>query len=179
MLDLVSFGAIILLWVVGMFTGLLLQFFRLLGAVAGVFAAQALTAPAMVLWPGLLADRPVVRDLVFPVGIFLITYLVVSLIGKAFASLVHKASDHLTTVDRVFGGIAGALKGVLLVYFMVSLLIAAESMGHHPFQQLPTAGTLVGDLVRRHPFVIPAEVTTALPFDVGPLQRGFDVRSGQ
>jgi len=174
MLDVVALAAVFVFWVLGMTSGFLLQLLRLIVAVLGVLAASRLTEPAMMHWPDLLADQPAIRELLFPIALFLFVYVVGAVLSKGLVRVLHGSSSALTTMDRVLGGILGVAKGMLLVYFMVSLLIASETLGYVPPMYLETDDSLVADVVRNTPLELPKEFLLDFPVGIDRLNEGLD-----
>ena len=113
-------------------------------------ALMNLTANAMDAIPGLLAGSPELRRALFPIGLFLATYIVLSLIAKLISAGVHGASTSLTLVDRTLGAVAGALKGLVLCWFLVAVLLATEAASGNEFPRLDTRGSRAAALVRKY-----------------------------
>jgi len=152
MLDLMVILIVVLFGGLGLLSGLLLQVFRLASVILGVVAAMELSGPAMDSWPTLLSDQPGIREIVFPVLIFIIVYMVLSMIARLIVNLLRSASTTMSAADRLLGGLAGLAKGVVLCWFMIGVLLAAEGRSRGLVPVLDTDRSWAADFVREHPF---------------------------
>ena len=150
MLDASVAIVVVLFAVLGLMSGLLLQVLRLVAAAVASYVALCWSGPAMDAIPGLLAGSPELRRALFPIGLFLATYIVLSLIAKLISAGVHGASTSLTLVDRTLGAVAGALKGLVLCWFLVAVLLATEAASGNEFPRLDTRGSRAAALVRKY-----------------------------
>jgi membrane protein required for colicin V production len=156
MLDSAVVAVIVLFAVLGALTGLLLQVLRLVAAAAAAVAALELAEPALAAFPGLLAAYPAVRPIAFQVGIFTIAYVALSILARVVRGLIHGGDGGLSMADRLTGAIAGAAKGAVVAWFIVSVLIAAEERIGRPVPRLETEGSTAAEVVKRIPFGVSA-----------------------
>jgi hypothetical protein len=128
---------------------LVLQVLRLVAAAAAALLAFHYTPAAMERWPDLLGTIPSAREIAFPAVIFAASYLVLSLIARLVAALVHRGAPSLSAADRLLGGLVGALKGVVIAWFAVSVALAAERTAGKPIPRLDTERSWVASVVRQ------------------------------
>lgn len=172
MLDLAALAIVVLFGLFGLVSGLLIQVLRLVAvALAAYFALQA-AQPALLAWPGVLAAYPALRQALFPVGIFAVTYLVLIVAARLVVKLLHRASSTLTTADRSLGLIVGMAKGAVIAYFLVALVLAVEAQSGRPIPQFETEGSRVARFVADHPIGLAADLDeirrlTGVPFEAG------------
>lgn len=160
MLDSIFIGVVVLFAVLGAVTGLLLQVLRLAAAAGGAMAALSLSGPAIKAWPVL--DRyPALQEILFPLVIFVASYVVLSLIARLVVAVFRKTAPVLSWADRLWGALVGALKGVVLVWFTVSVLLAAEASTGRSVEHLGTRDSRVVALVREWPVGRAAELAKA------------------
>lgn len=150
MLDLLVLIILVLFGVFGLVSGLLLQVLRLAATVAAVLVALRFSGPAMLAWPTLLQDHPAVRDFLFPAVLFCGSYLVLALLARLLVMLVHRTSPTASVTDRVLGGLVGVLKGGILSYFLVSLLLSAQAEVGRPMPALDAERSWAAAFVRAH-----------------------------
>lgn len=150
MLDLLVLVIVVLFGVFGLWSGLLLQVFRLVATVVAVLVAIRFSGPTLEAWPGLLASHPGVRDFLFPAALFCGTYLVLALLARLVVKLVHSTGTTVSATDRILGGIVGVLKGAVLSYFLVSLLLSAQAEVGRPMPALDADRSWAASLVRTY-----------------------------
>jgi membrane protein required for colicin V production len=133
--DLVVLGLFVLLIGRGLWLGLLKQVTGLLALYLGYFAASQYNDR---IFPVLrdISDNPKVVFLTSYVIIFVVTYVVIMLIGKGLGYVIQMTITGW--FDRLLGGLVGFAKGIILVVLLHMLLgtvLAPEN------QMLRTCGT--------------------------------------
>jgi uncharacterized membrane protein required for colicin V production len=151
MLDLGAAVVVLLFAALGILSGFLMQAFRLVAAAVGAYVALRYGADLMNAWPTVLAEAPAAREIAFPAALFAGAYLGLTLIARLIVAVLRRASPTLSVADRLLGGVVGALKGAVLCYFLVSLLLAAEKASGAPLPDLDTEGSRVAAFVKAHP----------------------------
>jgi uncharacterized membrane protein required for colicin V production len=136
--------------VVGLISGMLFQVLRLIAVVASVAVALAGTGPAMAAFP-FLGRLPANGEGLVPAALFLATYLVLSLVARLIVKAMHAASPDHGLGDRLLGGLFGALKGAVLCYFIVAILLAAEVSVGRTLRYVDTRDSVVAGIVRAWP----------------------------
>lgn len=146
-------AGVVVLWglIRGWLRGLLFQLGQI-GMLAIAFVAARSLRGVVEPWLAEMFDaRPMVRESVAFFLVFAGAFLVGSFLVSRFTSDLHRLSDTLTTGDRVFGAAAGALKGGLVVYLGVVLLIMTnQTTGAVP---VPYASSTTGRFVMSHNFL--------------------------
>ena len=122
-IDILCLGFVLILFVFGLFRGLLSQILRI-GALIGAYFLATPASPYI---------KPVLTTLVKGEGLFvdLISlfiawvgcYFGIVLAGTVLIKLVRGTSRSLKSMDRLLGGLLGGIKGCLIVYVIVSGLI--------------------------------------------------------
>lgn len=151
MVDFIVLLIVILFALLGLTTGLLMQVLRLVAAVIGVVVALQFSGVALEAWPSLLADQPGFREMLFPAVLFMVVYLLLSVLARLVVGLLRSASSTLSAADRLLGGVAGLLKGAVLCYFLLVVLLSAEIASKSKVQGLDLDGSLAVAFVRGHP----------------------------
>ncbi len=150
MLDLLVLVIVVLFGVFGLLSGLLLQVLRLVATVVAVLVAIRFSGPAMEAWPGVLASHPGLRDFLFPAVLFCGTYLVLALVARLVVKVVHSTGPTVSATDRILGGLVGVLKGAVLSYFLVSLLLSAQAEVGRPMPALDSDRSWAASVVRTY-----------------------------
>lgn len=150
MLDLLVLIVVFLFGVFGLLSGLLLQALRLVATVCAILIALRFSGPALQAWPTLLAGHPGLRDFLFPAGLFCGAYLVFALVARLIVAIVHRTSPTASVTDRILGGLMGILKGALLSYFLVTLLLSAQAEVGRPMPALDAERSYAASLVRTY-----------------------------
>ncbi len=150
MLDVLVAVIVVLFGLFGLVSGLLLQVLRLVATVGAVLVAIRFSGPALAAWPSLLAGYPGLRDFLFPATLFCGSYLVFALAGRLVVALFRRASPTLSVADRLLGGLVGLLKGAVLSYFLVSLLLSAQAEVGRPMPALDPDVSWAASLVRTY-----------------------------
>lgn len=150
MLDVLVLVIVVLFGVFGLLSGLLLQVLRLAATVAAVLVAVRFSGPVMAAWPGTLASHPGVREFLFPAVLFCGTYLVLALMARLVVKVVHGTGPTVSATDRILGGLAGVLKGAVLSYFLVSLLLSVQAEVGRPMPGLDADRSWAASLVRNY-----------------------------
>jgi uncharacterized membrane protein required for colicin V production len=150
LLDLLGIIIVALFAVTGMISGLLLQVLRLGASIVAAAAALAMSGPAMKAFP-MLVDQPAAREVLYPFVLFTTLYLVLDVVARVIVSVLHIATGPLSLLDRLGGLVLGALKGVVLVYFLVAVGLAAETSAKGRLSRLDTSKSIVAGLVRAWP----------------------------
>ena len=114
-----TFAAIILVisLIYSMVRGMVREIFALLAYIGGYFAAISFGKDfSATLKPYI--SNPTALQIISFVLIFMGTLFAISLIGKGIQKLVHSAPG-LSGLDRVFGGIVGLGKGIILLIILL------------------------------------------------------------
>ncbi len=150
LMDTIAVAILVLFAITGLVSGLLLQVLRLAASVIAAGAALSLTGPAMKAFP-MFADQPAAREVFYPFLIFTSLYLVLDLVARLVATAMHVASGPLSLPDRLGGLLLGAVKGLVLVYFLVSVGLATETSTGGRLAGLDTKSSMVAGIVRDWP----------------------------
>lgn len=150
LLDFLCAGIVVLFAVTGLVSGLLLQVLRLAASAVAAAAALALTGPAMKAFP-VLADQPAAREVLYPFAIFTTLYLVMDVVARLLVALLHLVTGPLSFPDRLGGLVLGALKGVVLVYFLVAVGLSTEASTGGTLARLDTRNSIVAGWVGAWP----------------------------
>ncbi|HOU55029.1 MAG TPA: CvpA family protein [Myxococcota bacterium] len=151
MLDYMALAAVVLFAFFGIFTGLLLQVLRLLVMGLSALAAIALAGPAQRLFPNLLSSSPSAREVVFPFAIFLLAWLVLDIGARVSVAAFRRTAPALSVLDRLLGMALGAVKGAVLAWFLVSVMLSSEIASGMHYQGLDTDRSWVAAQVRKWP----------------------------
>lgn len=150
MLDYGILVIIALFAVLGAVSGLLAQVLRLVASIVSVMLAIHLSGPAMKAL-GWFKDVDGMREFIYPIIIFILSYMVLGLIAKGIVYLFRKSSDTLSVLDRILGFLVGAVKGAVLAYFIVFIVLAAESATGRKVAQFDTDDSVVAEFVEDWP----------------------------
>jgi len=151
MLDYMALAPVLLFAFFGLFTGLILQVLRLLVMGISALAAIALAGPVQRFFPNLLASHPSSREVLFPFAIFLLTWLLLDVAARLAVAAFRRTAPALSVMDRLLGMLLGALKGAVLAWFLVSVMLSSEIASGMRFKGLDTDRSRVADLVRKYP----------------------------
>ena len=130
--DIVCAGLVLLLAVFGYFSGFLRQLGKLIALVLGLVAAFALAEPV-----GDMVAASFDLSLFITRGLaFALIFFVVTMVLRILWNVVTRSKDSSESpsrlADRLLGALFGVLKGGLLVYVTLSLLIyAGPHLGQH------------------------------------------------
>ena len=149
MLDNVVIFLILSFAVAGMLSGFLLQVLRLLAAGAATVVVMEFSRPVAAMFPNLLASYPMARGLVFPVGVFTVSYLVFSMIAVLLRRLIVGGNPGLSLSDRILGAVLGAIKGALIAWLLLAILLAVEERTGQHLPRITTADSTAAALVKR------------------------------
>lgn len=147
MLDPLVAALVLIFFVFGVLSGLLFQVLRLASTVVSILLALSFTAPTMAAFPHIFSDYPQVRAFLFPAAIFCIAYVGFVLLASLIVRIFRKTSPVASSVDRLLGGLVGMVKGILLSYFLVSILLSVESELGRPLPYLDTKKSFVAHFV--------------------------------
>jgi len=150
LLDVIAVGVVVLFAITGLISGLLLQVLRLAASAVAATAALALSGPAMKAFP-MLADKPAAREVFYPFIIFTTLYLVMDVVARLLVAMLHAVTGPLSFPDRIGGLILGMVKGVILVYFLVSVGLATETSSGGRLAHLDTGKSIVAGFVKTWP----------------------------
>ena len=150
MLDVAVIVVLAVFGVVGLISGMLFQVLRLGAVVASVAVGLSCTGPAMEMFP-FLGRLPANGEGLVPAALFLASYLVLSLLSRLVVKALHAASPDHGLVDRLLGGLFGALKGAVLCYFIVAILLAAEVSAGRSLRYVDTHDSVAAEFVRAWP----------------------------
>lgn len=122
-LDLICLAFTALMLLLGILSGFLKQIVRILALVGAFLLASPVSrhvAPLVSRW---IEGNPPAVDLVSLVLAWIGSYILLALGGGLLVRILRGASQGVRTLDRFTGGLLGALKGVLVVYLAVSVLL--------------------------------------------------------
>jgi hypothetical protein len=83
--------------------------------------------------------------------IFTTLYLVMDVVARAVVALLHLVTGPLSFPDRIGGLVLGAVKGVVLVYFLVVVGLSTEASTGGRLAHLDTRSSVVAGWVRAWP----------------------------
>ena len=149
-LDLIAAVIIVLFSLTGLVSGLLLQVLRLAASAVAAGAALALSGPAMKAFP-MLAGQPAAREVFYPFLIFTTLDLVLDVVARFVVALLHSVTGPLSIPDRLGGLVLGAVKGVVLVYFLVAVGLSTEASSGGRLAHLDTGKSVVAGFVKKWP----------------------------
>lgn len=150
MLDYMTIALVLMFAVMGAMAGFLLQSLRLVAA--GVAAWVALQySPVIAESVNLFSEAGGMKEFAWPIIVFTGFYLVLALIAKMIAGGLRKSNAVLSAGDRILGAVAGALKGAILAYFIVSVALAAQSGSDRQMVALNADKSKVVGFVAGHP----------------------------
>lgn len=148
-IDIIVLGIITCFSLLGAISGFVMQVSRLLAVVVGVGCALFFSDYVMSGLPQAFSEYPGLRQVVFPVAIFLIGFLSILLLGRTVSSALRKI--RLGSVDRALGGLLGAVKGAIIGYFLVSLLVSAQSASGKTIPYLDPNNSYAKEIITRYP----------------------------
>ena len=123
--DLVILAALALSLIFGFTRGFVREAFALVGWVLAIVIARSFNEP-LAAWLAHWVNTPSIRLVLSYGSLFFGTLLTFSLLGTALRHVVHRGG--LSLSDRVFGGIFGVLRGLLLI--LVALMLMAPFVKH-------------------------------------------------
>ncbi len=123
--DLVILTALALSLIFGFTRGFVREAFALVGWVLAIVIARSFNEP-LAAWLAHWVNTPSIRLVLSYGSLFFGTLLTFSLLGTALRHVVHRGG--LSLSDRVFGGIFGVLRGLLLI--LVALMLMAPFVKH-------------------------------------------------
>jgi uncharacterized membrane protein required for colicin V production len=151
MLDYMTIALVLMFAVMGAMAGFLLQSLRLIAA--GIAAWVALQySPVIAESVNLFSEAGGMKEFAWPIIVFTGFYLVLSLIAKMIAGGFRKSNTVLSAGDRVLGALAGAVKGAVLSYFIISVALAAQAGLDRQMVALNAEKSKVVGFVAAHPF---------------------------
>lgn len=148
--DIVVLGVVLLFAVLGAFSGLVLQVFRMLAALAAAYLAWTQSARLAALFPGFLERHEAYRQFFFTTVLFVVLLLVLGLLTKLVLRLFWKPGSPLRPLDRLFGALLGAFKGAILMGFILAALLLAQQSGGLRLRGVDMENSLSVKLVRRY-----------------------------
>lgn len=150
MLDLTIVAVLVVFGIMGLVSGMLFQVLRLGAVVVSVLIGLQATGPLMQAFPAL-ERLPAGGEGLVPAGLFLVFYLLLSIVCRLIVKAYHAVSPTHGAGDRLLGGVFSVLKGAVLCYFIVAILLAAEATEGRPLRLVDTHQSVAADLVRRWP----------------------------
>jgi len=151
MIDYMIIGLVIFFGLMGLVSGVLLQGLRVVIATIAIWVSLTY-APVIAGGIGFFQRSQMLRDYGLPVLMFAILFMLMAFIVKLLIGMVASLKKGPTPVSRVFGFFAGALLGVLLGYFIVSVGLAAEDSSGRRMVALSGGKSHFVELVRDHRF---------------------------
>lgn len=143
-------AAVVVLWGIlrGGLRGFLFQLGQI-GLLAVAYVGARGLADFVEPWIARVIDTsPLVRTTLAFFLVFFVVFALGSLVLRAFTKDLHEASKTLSSGDRILGAVVGGVKGVVVVYLAVVLLIMANQLtGHVP---VPYASSVTGRWVMKH-----------------------------
>ena len=119
----VGLGVVVLFFgLMGLFQGVIVQLFRLGGLVLIIFYARLVAEPIGQWLAGHLPLNPIIAYYVSFVAGALIVYAVCSLMGRAVHKAVTTGGETQKQANRMFGGILGLVKGLVVAFVLASLI---------------------------------------------------------
>jgi len=150
MLDVAVIVVLVVFGVLGLVSGALFQVLRLVAVAVAAGVAMVGTGPAMEAFP-FLARLPAGGEGLVPAGLFLLAYLLLSLVARVIVKAMHATSPTHGAGDRLLGGLLGLAKGAVLCYFIVAILLAAELSVGRSLQHVDTRQSVAAAFVRNWP----------------------------
>lgn len=136
-IDLSIAGLIVLMILLGYFTGFTIQLIR----IAAIIGAYLLAIPTGSLVAAFLARylsmSPVVLSVICTVVCGLIIYIVLSVIASQLVKRLRDKSDTFSRIDHQLGAVAGGLKGLIVGYIALTALVFMVPSLSSALPQLP------------------------------------------
>lgn len=121
--DVIVVVLLVIMAALGWRSGALSQVIRIAAAVLAVVGAVFVAGPLRdVLW-GPEAELTTARELGSIILAGILIYVVIAVAGWLITKAVHAASENLSKLDRTGGAAIGALKALILVYFILSIVV--------------------------------------------------------
>lgn len=157
--DLALLGSVLLSVLVGLWRGLVFELLSLLGWVAAYIAAQAFASTVAAYLPVGAPGSALNLGAAFAL-VFLAALIVWSIAARLVRLLIH--ATPLSVVDRLLGGVFGALRGVVLLLALVTVVSMT------PAQRAPAWQASIGvawlrNLLQHIKPVLPDSVGRHLP----------------
>jgi uncharacterized membrane protein required for colicin V production len=151
MLDGLVLGLVILFALLGLLAGFVLQVLRLGVTAASAAVALYFAAPLMAALPNVLQAQPAAREILAHFALFTACYLVLDVAARLVAAALRTAAGPLSVLDRLAGVLMGAVKGAVLAYFLVSVILATEASSGGRYARLETGRSMAASWVRSWP----------------------------
>lgn len=151
MLDGLTLALVALFAFLGLLAGFVLQVLRLGVTAVSATAALALAGPLLDAFPRVLQGQPAAREVLAPFLVFTVTYLLLDVVARLVAAALRTAAGPLSLLDRLAGVLLGALKGAILAYFLVTVILATEASSGGRYAHLETGRSVAASLVRTWP----------------------------
>lgn len=120
-LDLIIISGITISVIYSLIRGLIKEIFSLLSIIIGIFIATRYYTVSAKLFNGLLDNQNWANVAGFVLTLVLVSFCV-SLVGMMIQKLIKEIN--LGIIDRIGGAIFGLLKGIIISFFIIMLLIA-------------------------------------------------------
>lgn len=157
--DLVLLGVLLLSVIVGLWRGLVFELLSLLGWVAAYIAAQAFAPALAPLLPFATEGSPLRIGAAFAL-VFIGVLIVWSLAARLLQLVIH--ATPLSVVDRSLGALFGALRGVVLLLALVTV-VAMTSASRSPDWRASRGVAWLNALLQEIKPVLPDAVARHLP----------------
>lgn len=148
LVDIIAVVLVLIFGYIGYRQGFLAQLIRIAGLVAAYFVARMAT-------PGIaefIARRAEISDILAKAiafgAVFFLVWLIFSLVAMSLRQKLGEEGPAFSFFQRGLGGLLGALKGALLVYVIVSLLLVGRQTSESLSMDL--SGSIVAKEVARH-----------------------------
>ncbi len=115
--DIITAIVLVFSLIYSMVRGMVLEIFSLLAYVGGYFVAMTYRKEFSATLSQYISN-PTATEIVSFALIFIATVFAISLIGKGLQKLIHSAPG-LSGLDRLFGGVIGLVKGILILIILM------------------------------------------------------------
>ena len=124
MIDYMTIGLLLFFALMGAISGLLQQLLRVLVAAGSIWVSLTY-APVIAASVSAFQGSPMMRDYGLPILMFAVLYMLMATVIKLLLKLRGK-DPKISAVSRILGCVAGAVLGLLLSYFIVSVGLDAQ-----------------------------------------------------
>ncbi|MBS3758245.1 MAG: CvpA family protein [Desulfobacterales bacterium] len=156
--------------ILGIFKGFIKEVASIIAVIGGFYVAYTgyeMLVPFLALW----IETPAYQDIISFILIFLIVCLVINLIGSLLRMLVKLVL--LGVVDRFFGVLLGALKGMLIVTLLYVLLITFLPIGGKQMVAESCLAPCVNTVSKAVLRVIPEDKRRAFRYNMEELKKDW------
>jgi len=151
MIDYMIIGLVIFFGIMGLVSGIALQGLRVVVATIAIWVSLTY-APVIAGGVGFFQRSQMLRDYGLPILMFAVLFMLMALIVKLLLGMIASTKTGPGPVSRLFGLVAGAVLGILLGYFIVSVGLAAEDSSGRKMVALSGGNSRFVELVRDYRF---------------------------